>query len=326
MPKNLEFNYDRSIRVFTTPDRHEIISHGTPNFHMSVHYTRKLPGSSEALYTHWHDELELLFLSAGKACFHVGKEDFLVKAGDILVVQPDVLHSASRVENSGFEFYAVMVHFNFLSSMDNDDIQRKYVLPIFFKQMPYPVHITAEMDTDHTLAKILEAIVNVYYMQEANYELLVKAKFYEAFYHLARYTALYSLDDSAMEYNNQSAAWVRAFLQFINENYHRPIALSDMAQAVCMSEGHFCRTVKRAFGVTPVEFLNNYRVNQAVRLIETTNRNLGDISDMVGFRNVNRFTATFKEVFHSTPLKYRKRVWTESAVPPDTNTMTGVSK
>jgi AraC-like DNA-binding protein len=85
-----------------------------------------------------------------------------------------------------------------------------------------------------------------------------------------------------------------------------------MAQQANMSEGHFSRTVKRVFGSTPMEFLTNYRLSQAVHLIETTGWNLGDIADESGFSNINRFTENFKKAFNCTPLKYRNNLKQES--------------
>ena len=281
---------------------------------MSVHYAH-----SCGVYSHWHDELELVFLSRGEARFLVGKEEYPVKVGDILIVQPGVLHSAGRIGKSPFDYYAVMVHFEFLSSIGYDDIQRKYVLPIFCKRLPYPLHIAAEMDKEQKLTGILRSIVDIYEMGEPDYELMIKAKFYEAFYHLAKYSSLYPQTAEYRDYTKHSFAWARVFLQYIQENYHRHITLSDMARQVAMSEGHLCRTVKHTFGVSPVDFLNTYRVNHAVRLIEATNRSLADISEVTGFRNVNRFTETFKTVFNCTPIKYRRQLQAESAAALDTS-------
>jgi AraC-like DNA-binding protein/mannose-6-phosphate isomerase-like protein (cupin superfamily) len=313
MKRNLKFNPDRRFIIPTTEDRHEFVVHGTPDFHMSIHYAHV-----RGLYSHWHDELEMVLLTQGEARFLVGKEEFPAKAGDILIVQPGVLHSASGIDKSLFEFYAIMVHFEFLSSVGCDDIQRKYVLPIFCKRLAYPALITAEMDREQKLTGILRSIIDIYEMGENDYELLVKAKFYEAFYHLAKYSSLYPQAADYKDSPMHSFAWVRVFLQYIQENYNRHITLSDMANQAAMSEGHFCRTVKRTFGVSPVDFLNNYRLNQAVRLIESTNRNFGDISEATGFRNVNRFTATFKNVFKCTPITYRRRLRAESAAALDT--------
>lgn len=292
----------------STRNHHEDFPHGSPQFRMSAHLTRIPFGNSQVLYSHWHEELEFFFFTRGQCRFQMGKEDFTVKERDIVIIQPNILHSAGRIDKEPCEFYAILVHCNFLSSIENDDVQQNYVLPYFSGNTAYPVHISAEMDKKYNLLNVLWSIVEAYRLEEKGYELLIKSKLFEAFYILTKYAVLYPGAAAAKSAILSNFNWVQNYLPYIQENYKRHITLADMARQVNMSEGHLCRGVKQAFGLTPMEFLNNYRVSRAVHLIETTDKTLGNISDETGFPNINRFTSTFKKVFHCTPIQYRMKL------------------
>ncbi|MDR2374958.1 MAG: AraC family transcriptional regulator [Treponema sp.] len=291
-----------------TLNGHELVVHGSPEFRMSAHHTLKPFGSSQVLYRHWHEELEILFFTRGQARFHLGREEFIVKERETVIIQPNALHSADRIDRSPCEFYAVLVHYNFLASLENDDIQQNYILPFFFGHGAYPAHISADMDRQYKLLHVLRAIIDSYKMEEKGYKLFIKSKLYEVFHIISKYAALYPHIIAGKGSRTSNSAWSKEFLQFVQENFGERLTLTRMAEKVNMSEGHLCREVKRVFGMPPVEFLNTYRISRAVHLIETTDRCLGDISDSTGFPNVNRFTSAFKKVFRCTPQRYRMKL------------------
>ncbi|MDR2079208.1 MAG: AraC family transcriptional regulator [Treponema sp.] len=313
-------SFEHTVTVYgAASDGHEIVVHGTSRFRMSAHHTLKPFGSSQVLYSHWHEEFEFFFITHGQARFHLGKENFIVRERDIVIIQPHVVHAADRIDKSPCEFYAVLVHYNFLASLDADDIQQKYILPFFFGHIVCPLHIRADMDRRYGLFDILMAIIESYRREEKGYELFIKSKAYESLYILSEYAALYPSHVMAGKNGvTSNAAWTKELLRFIQENFGERICLADMAKKVNMSEGHLCREAKKVFGMPPVEFLNHYRVSRAVYLIETTNKTIGAISDMTGFPNINRFTAVFKKIFHCTPIRYRMNLRRElSVLPPD---------
>jgi AraC-like DNA-binding protein len=314
MKRSFEHN-ETGLPYPITQNGQELVVHGSPGFRMSAHHTLKPFGSSQVLYRHWHEELEILFITCGQARFHLGREEFTVKERDIVIIQPNALHSADRIDKSLCEFYAILVHYNFLASLENDDIQQKYILPFFSGHGVYPACISADMDRQYRLLHVLRTIIDSYKIEERGYELFIKSKLYEVFHIISKYAALYPHTAVCKGGAASNAVWVKEFLRFIQENFGERLPLVRIAEKVHMSEGHLCREVKRVFGMTPVEFLNNYRVSRAVRLIETTDRCLSDISDSTGFPNVNRFTGTFKKVFHCTPIRYRMKLRHELSFP-----------
>lgn len=75
-----------------------------------------------------------------------------------------------------------------------------------------------------------------------------------------------------------------------------------------MSPSYFCRFMKKQFDLTPLEFLNEYRISEAVGLMETTDKKIMEIAEMTGFSNVNRFTETFKKMYGCRPMDYRNSI------------------
>ena len=85
----------------------------------------------------------------------------------------------------------------------------------------------------------------------------------------------------------------------------RPITVDDITEHIKISKYHFIRLFKKQMGVTPYEYLINYRINQAKILLQTTSRSLFEISYDVGYKSKSNFVAQFKTLVGTTPAKYR---------------------
>ncbi len=94
-------------------------------------------------------------------------------------------------------------------------------------------------------------------------------------------------------------------LLFMQKNYALPITVDDITEHIKISKYHFIRLFKKQMGVTPYEYLINYRINQAKILLQTTSRSLFEISYDVGYKSKSNFVAQFKTLVGTTPAKYR---------------------
>ncbi|MDQ1088253.1 MULTISPECIES: AraC family transcriptional regulator [unclassified Siphonobacter] len=93
--------------------------------------------------------------------------------------------------------------------------------------------------------------------------------------------------------------------QYIKDHLHETFNVRQLADKACMSEPSFYRQFKAQFGLSPLEFINQQRIQLAQRLLKTTNRSVGDISVACGFNNLNHFLKLFKRYTQSTPVQYR---------------------
>jgi AraC-like DNA-binding protein len=80
-----------------------------------------------------------------------------------------------------------------------------------------------------------------------------------------------------------------------------------LAAIAHMSEGHFIRTFKAAFGETPHRYLQRRRVERAMYGLRTSDRSITDICMEVGFASLGTFSRTFRDIVGETPSEFRGR-------------------
>ena len=95
--------------------------------------------------------------------------------------------------------------------------------------------------------------------------------------------------------------------------YADAIRVADMAKAAGLSQAHFSREFRQAFGETPHQYLLTRRLERAAALLRSTDRTVTDICLLVGLESVGSFTTSFRRMFGATPTAYR------AAHPPASN-------
>ena len=88
---------------------------------------------------------------------------------------------------------------------------------------------------------------------------------------------------------------------------HNEEVIQDLAGQVHMNEQYFCRFFKKSLGRSPMEYLNEYRIKQAMRLLEETDLPVTEVCLECGYNNLGNFLRAFKKYTQTTPLKYRNR-------------------
>lgn len=88
--------------------------------------------------------------------------------------------------------------------------------------------------------------------------------------------------------------------------YAEAVGVADMAAAAGLSQAHFARAFRAAFGVTPHGYLLTRRLERAAALLRQTDRSVADICMLVGLSSVGSFTTSFKRRFGRTPVEYRE--------------------
>ena len=75
-----------------------------------------------------------------------------------------------------------------------------------------------------------------------------------------------------------------------------------------MNANYFCRAFKEFTGMTPVEYLNFYRIESACEQISKMEENITNIAFLCGFNDFSYFIKVFKKFKGVTPSKYAKKL------------------
>jgi transcriptional regulator GlxA family with amidase domain len=97
-------------------------------------------------------------------------------------------------------------------------------------------------------------------------------------------------------------------MAFMHTFYPEPISRSDVAAHVGLSERHLTRCFHQEVGLTPITYLNRYRVKQARMLLDAGQKGITEIAGEVGFSSSSYFTRVFRDEMGVSPREYlRKR-------------------
>lgn len=95
-------------------------------------------------------------------------------------------------------------------------------------------------------------------------------------------------------------------ISYIHNFYPEDISLDDMAKRCGVSKSHFIRTFMRYIGSTPHEYLVQYRLKQAKRLLLSTDLTAEQIAEQCGFNSASHFTRAFRGNTGITPRQFRE--------------------
>ena len=95
---------------------------------------------------------------------------------------------------------------------------------------------------------------------------------------------------------------------WLQDNYSRDIRLSEVAERFEMSVRSFNRRFKAATNKSPLQYLQEIRIQTAKDLLKTSNLTISEIAFKVGYSDMGHFTGLFKKLLATTPSEYRTTV------------------
>lgn len=93
---------------------------------------------------------------------------------------------------------------------------------------------------------------------------------------------------------------------------HEDWPVQRLAAVSCVSEAHFARSFKQAFGVPPHRYLLTRRIERAVALLRDTDGSITEIALATGWQSLGTFGRVFRDVTGASPGVVRERVRSEA--------------
>ena len=107
--------------------------------------------------------------------------------------------------------------------------------------------------------------------------------------------------------DHKSLEKMKLILKYLENHYMERITIADVSAEVGLSQSHFMKYFKNTMGTSFIEYLNEYRLTMASRLLISSESSILAIAEEVGYENLSYFNRTVKKRFGMTPRDYRKQ-------------------
>ena len=99
----------------------------------------------------------------------------------------------------------------------------------------------------------------------------------------------------------QTSALVKRAIAYMHQNYTRPLARWEIAETIDVSANYFSHLFNKELGLSPWDYLNRFRVNQAKELLRRTQGSVKGIAGQVGFKDPKYFSRVFRKLTGLSP-------------------------
>lgn len=271
-----------------------------------IKYDTFIPNCFSIFPMHWHDEMEIIKIIKGKYIVNINLKEYVVEEGDIVILKSCTLHSFKQYENEKMASKTIMFDLSMLNSNVTDACSIKYFTPFLDNKVSYPSILKPSDKGYKNIKNCIDKLFLCYEEKNEFFEIQLKSYLFELFYIL--FKECFEIHDYSTKIKDDTTNDIKAILEYIKINYMNPISIKDLANVVNFSEHYFMRFFKKYMGMTCVDYINEYRLNIATNLLETTDMSIMEIAVKVGVNNISYFNKIFKKKFNLTPKEYRKNL------------------
>lgn len=259
---------------------------------MDVQILSRLPKD-----THFHQEVELVYVMEGELRLYVMEREYHLKRGDICVINSNEEH---RIETQGEITTAhLFITYSLIRSVYNG------VSSFFF------CNSTSEDDERYEkLRELLNQLLKRKMFcekeaEEEQHEYEYLSVFYKVLGYLTSNFIKKAKTDAGMSMQQKSQMRTLQINEYIMNNYNQPISLKSLADTLYLSEGYLSRYFKKIYNMSFSAYLRQVRLSHAMSELLYTDKAILQIALDNGFSSISFFNKVFKEEYGKSPSHIR---------------------
>lgn len=244
--------------------------------------------------SHHHREFEILYVIDGEAIYYIDTKEYRIKKGDIVIVEPYLIHRATILASRDFSHRCICFDLKIV----NDDSLKKGLESGMISINP------VIKTNDVNVSALSDYVVNAHKAvtdKLPGWELSVSGNL-SLFFSKLKENGL--IKEAGAERQRKNFCY--KIISYIDSNYNLNITSNHAAKALFMNNSYFCRKFKDNFGYCFQKYIETYRIEKAKILLKTTSLPICEIAVSVGFHDFSYFSKIFKKSENYTPSQYRK--------------------
>ncbi|GAB5401782.1 MAG: helix-turn-helix domain-containing protein [Aureliella sp.] len=255
---------------------------------------------------HCHEFSEIVIITGGKGLHITGEDSYELVPGDTFVIGGDRPHDYLNMD------HLTLVNILFdpiefsMSFGDLDTLPGYHALFTLEPAWRKRHHFTSRLQLKP--AELTEALRTVDRLDEElasrkpGFRAMASAEMLQLVTFLSR---CYSKSRNP---ESKKLLRIAESISHIQQNYAQQMSLDELIEISGMSRRNFIRTFESAMGTSPIKFLIQIRIQEASRLLRTTDRSVTDIAYEVGFADSNYFSRQFRAALGVSPRDYRRQL------------------
>lgn len=296
MNYNITYN-----KILTDENMMETIQHGSKEYPFHFYYDNLELFDFHCIEWHWHTEFEFVYVETGTVYFGISDKQFALSEGQGVFINSKILHRYFSQGNAIVPNFVLMPYF--IAAQDSL-IYQKYVLPIMASPMDYQIYSSDIPWQAQALSLMREMMAA---QENASDVELVNSYLIQKIWHILYQNTDVEHMGKKENYSASSQARLQLMMQYIHQKFAYNISLSDIADQAKVSKSTALNLFQRYLGISPVTYLVNYRLQEAAKLLASTEKKVTVISKDTGFDSVDYFCKAFKKYYKLTPTEYRKK-------------------
>ncbi|MBQ7800964.1 MAG: AraC family transcriptional regulator [Oscillospiraceae bacterium] len=278
----------------------ELLQHGTVAFPIACYHDdfRKMN-----VPWHWHEELEAVVISEGSCTVAAGSEKIVLHAGEGFFINSGVLHGAWDNAATGCRFHSLVFHPRLVGGSLDSVYYQSYLQPLLADPSLEIIPLRPEIPWQKGALEAIESAWQQCLREADGYEFQARNALSELIWLLHR--NLNAPRRHTSEKSLRDAERIKTMLSFIHGNFASELTTRAIASSAMISESEALRCFRATIGTTPIQYVKQYRIQQAAQLLDTPEK-ISDIAARCGFQDMSYFTRTFRELKGCTPTEYRQ--------------------
>lgn len=267
------------------------------HYDITVHrIVKQKKAKNEYIELHQHKFFHYIYAISGSARVQVGDHEFIANKGSLVMVPPFTAHAIYGIDNFisfDIKFYC------------NEELTKQMIRVGYFIK-----EVRAYEDM------LIKNIFNEAVCGEAFYQDVINTRILELLFYIMRRKREgieMQFTDSIIEHcsfgvDHIKTGKINMLLNYIHNNITKSLKISELAEICGYNENYFSTFFKDCVGCTPNKYINIKKVEYARNLMMTTDLNITQISEELGFESIHYFSKVFKKLVGIAPTLYMNRI------------------
>ncbi len=266
-------------------------------------YVCSIPYDFREVPLHWHSEMEIIYIKRGKGVVSLDFEAHYAEAGDIIIALPGQMHGIFQFEGFSMDYENIIFSTDMLVSKIADSLSEEFFAPLLSGKLNFNHVVTADDYNYSAFSSCLDRADAICASFPKGYKLAIKSCLFDFMY------AIISNSDGTKDgKNTKNLDKIKDVIKYIEENYGRPISIDEIAGVCGFSSSHFMKFFKNMTGYSFIDYLNDYRLSMASRMLVASEDTVLAVAADCGYYNLSYFNRIFKRKYGVTPTEYRKKL------------------